>query len=333
MAVAKQVYTATATWTASTLAGIFRSAFIDAGLMTEWHDSFLNTVENRVLAVDYGTGTYANTYYWFQFTTGGVFYAQAASWNAASDIPSGTQYLDYFATTTNATTNHVQLLALSTATTVTLTRYTSGVHTFFVLRSGATYYTFGIDHAGVSLQSWMDLNLGYHNGFVRASCGSPAGGNIGGSMAFSTVYRLRRAFLDGHVNLGSTTLGTNYNDELPVSSYSFAGAVTNSTGNVWAVATAGGWNTGFLYPFGSATANPAFSTDFRPVFTGLRHLSTVAANLPADFGFAASRTNNANAIQDTLTVTPGVEVWEVLAFNNGAGTAGQASPLFLARIT
>ena len=58
MAVTKQVYTAAATWTASGLADIFQSAFIDAGLMTAWHDSFLNTVENRVLAVDHGTGAY-----------------------------------------------------------------------------------------------------------------------------------------------------------------------------------------------------------------------------------------------------------------------------------
>jgi hypothetical protein len=329
MAVTKATYTATATWTASTLAGIFRSAFIDAGLMTEWYDSFLNTVENRVLEVDYGTGTYANTYYWFQFTTAGVFYAQAASWNAASDVPSGTQYLDYFATTTNATTNHVQLLALSTATTVTLTRYTSGNHTFFVLRSGATYYTFGIDHAGVSLQSWMDLSKGYHNGMVRANC--LAHGTNNGGLAFLTPFRLRRAFLDGCVNLGGTAIGTNYTDELPVSGIGSVGAVSNQSTNTYVLATS--FNAPLLVPFGSATANPAFSTDFNPVFTGIRHLSTVAANLPADFGYTASRTNNTNAIQDTLTVSAGVEVWEVIAFANGAGTSGQPSPLFLARTT
>jgi hypothetical protein len=78
MAVTKQTYTASATWTASGLASIFRSAFIDAGLMTEWHDSFLNTIENRVLEITYnGSKTYGKTYHWFQFTTSGVFYAQA----------------------------------------------------------------------------------------------------------------------------------------------------------------------------------------------------------------------------------------------------------------
>ena len=331
MAVTKQIYTATATWTVGTLANLFQSAFIDAGLMSAWHDSFLSgSIENRVLEVDYGTGTYANTYYWFQFTTTGVFYAQAASWNAASDIPSGTQYLDFFSTTTNATTNHVQFLALSTSTNVTLTRYTSGNHTFFVLRSGTTYYTFGIDHAGVSLQSWMDLNKGYHNGLVRVTCGSP-NPSVPGAVTFSTSYRLRRSFLDGCASLGGTTVNNNYNDEQPVSGFTMLGAQSNQTQNTFTTANA--LSGGLLLPFGSASANPAFGTDFNPVFTGVRHLSTVAANLPADFGIAASRTNNTNAIQDTLTVTPGVEVWEVLAFFNGSGTAGQASPLFLARTT
>jgi len=331
MAVTKQAYTATATWTASGLANIFRDAFIDAGLMSAWHDSFLNTVENRVLEIAYdGAKAYGKTYHWFMFTTTGVFYAQAASWNAASDVPSGTQYLDHFSTTTNATTNHVQFLSLNTAVSVTLTRYTSGNHTFFVLRSGTNYYTFGIDHAAVSLQSWMDLDKGYHNGLVRVNLGSPVS-SIAGALAFSTVYRLRRSFLDGCVNRGGTAVGTNYTDALTVAGYSVAGAVSNTAGNVFDYQNA--YGSGLLLPYGNSTANPAFSSEFSPVYTGLRHLSTVAANLPADFGFAGSRSNDANAVQDTLTVTPGVEVWEVLAFANGGGIVGQASPLFLARTT
>jgi hypothetical protein len=326
MAVTKQTYTATATWTASQLANIFESAFIDAGLMTAWHDSFLNTIENRILAVDYGTGSYSVTYYWFQFTTAGVFYSNASGWNAASDIPSGTQYLDFFATTTNATTNHVQLLALSTATTVTLTRYTSGNHTFFVLRSGASYYTFGIDHPGVSLQSWIDLDKGYHNGMVRASSSVGFGA---GQARFSTPFRCRRSILDGCLNNGSSSLTTNYNDEQIVSLYSFLGGTSASANNTASLVG----DVGLVLPYVSSAANPAFASDFNPVYTGIRHLTTVAANLPADFGLAASRTNNVNAIQDTLTVTAGVEVWEVLAFANGPGATGQASPLFLARTT
>jgi hypothetical protein len=89
-----------------------------------------------------------------------------------------------------------------------------------------------------------------------------------------------------------------------------------------------------VLPYVPSAANPAFASDFNPVYTGIRHLTTVAANLPADFGLTASRTNNVNAIQDTLTVTAGVEVWEVIAFANASSaTAGNCSPLFLARTT
>lgn len=327
MAVTRQTYTASATWTAAGLADIFRDAFIDAGLMSAWHDSFTNTVVNRVLEVDYGTGTYALTYYWFMFTTTGVFYAQAASWNAGSDVPSGTQYLDHFSTTTSATTNHVQFLALSTATTVTLTRYTSGNHTFFVLRSGSSFYTFGIDHAAVSLQSWVDLSAGYHNGLVRVQANASPSGSNEGLLRLSTPFRLRRSFLDGALLRGRTDISA-YATEQNVGGYSFVGNVSGST-NSFAPAAGGG----LLMPYGANNANSAFATDFNPVYTGIRHLSTVSANLPADFGVTASRTNNTNAIQDTLTVSAGVEVWEVLAFANGAGTVGQASPLFLARTT
>lgn len=40
MAVTKQTYTLTSGWTAAGVRDMFRSAFIDAGLMTNWHDSF-----------------------------------------------------------------------------------------------------------------------------------------------------------------------------------------------------------------------------------------------------------------------------------------------------
>jgi hypothetical protein len=332
MPVTKQAYTATATWTASQLATIFESAFVDAGLMSAWHDFFLNTVENRVLRIVYdGAKVYGATCYWFQFTTTGVFVAQSSGWNTGSDIPAGpsgagTQYLDWFSTTTNATTNHLQLLTLSTSTTVTLTRYTSGNHTFFVLRSGSTHYTFGIDHAGVTLQSWTDLDKGYHNGMVRASAFGVTS-NVSSGLAMSTIFRTRRAFLDGSLVSGATAI-TNYRIQLPTSGWNF-----NST-TAWEITGGAVGSTGLLMPFGFNAANPAFTTDYNPIYTGIRHLSTVAANLPADFGITASRTNNTNAIQDTITVTPGVEVWEVLTFFNASAiTNAAASSLFLARTT
>lgn len=139
MAVTKQTYTATPTWTAAQLATIYRSAFIDAGLMTDWHDSFLSgSVENRVLRVQYDASkTYGTTFYWFMFTTSGAFLHVATGWNTATDQPTGTQFLDFFATTTNATTNHWQFSgALSSTTAADLIRYSSGNQHWFVSRQG-----------------------------------------------------------------------------------------------------------------------------------------------------------------------------------------------------
>jgi len=327
MAVTKQTYTATATWTASGLADIFRSAFIDAGLMTEWHDAFLSgSIENRVLAVAYNAAkTYGTTYYWFQFTTGGVFYSNASGWNAASDIPSGTQYLDFYATTTNATTNHVQLLALATNTTVTLTRYTSSNMTFFLLRSGSNSLPFCIDSPGVTFQSWADLDRGYHNGLLRVStelATTTAG------VRFSTLFRCRRAFLDGCVNYGSTLVNNNYNDEIPISKFAFFGAVSNSPNNVFGASSP---ESGLALPYATTAGNPAFAAGFSPVYTGLQLQSVLSSTMPDDFGIFASRAVNTWSVQDTLTVTAGVEEYEVLSRANGAGVAGQPSALVLAR--
>jgi hypothetical protein len=325
MAVTKQTYTATATWTASGLAEIFRDAFIDAGLMAAWHNTFLSgSIENRVLAVAYdGAKTYGTTFYWFQFTTAGVFYANASAWNAASNIPAGTLYLDHFSTTTNATSNHNQFLSLSTSTTVTLTRYTSGNHSFFVLRAGANFYTFCIDHASVALQSWLDMDKGYHNGLVRASCAASVMGNI----LMEHPFRLRRSFIGG-AELRGLTFG--YNTPRTINNFGFGGALASNTTNF-----PGLTERGLYLPYASAesNANPAFGTDFVPVFTGIRVQAGHAALLPSDFGVMGARASNGWSIQDTVTVTAGVEVYEVIAFANGSGTTGHVSPLVLARTT
>jgi hypothetical protein len=327
MAVTKQVYTATATWTASQLADIFRSAFIDAGLMTEWYASFLSgSVQNRVLEVVYDAAkTYGKTYYWFQFTTTGAFVSQSTRWNTASHIPAGpsgvgTQYLDWVATTTNSTTNHHQLLALVTGTTVTLTRYAASGRSFFVLRSAANYYTFTIDPPAISLQTWVDLDKGYFNGLIR--CVTLVL-NSAGMVDFLLPYRTRRCFVSGLMCRGATTTARYNVDTVSLSRYSGCGASNNSAAN--------SVGTGMSLPAGYNVANPEFATDFNPVYTGIRVAAHNAADLPADFGIFFPRNNNTFSISDTVTVTPGVEEYEVLAFTNNTGVDGQASSLLLAR--
>jgi hypothetical protein len=329
MACTKQTYTATATWTASQLANLFRDAFIDAGLMTAWFDSFLSgSIENRILEVTYdGTKAYGKTYYWFMFSTSGVFLHVATGWNAATDQPTGTQFLDFFSTTTNATTSHWQMFAAATSNTVELVRYTSGVDAdqswFTIKRSGGVDRTFTI-LKGVTVQSWLDLSKGFFNGFVYAAPNIIANAVL----EFDRGPSLRREIAVGTYLNGSA----NQNDYTA----SIIGRTWLSYGVVGRVNSGGAannyGNSGFIpLPTASATANPAYAADSNPVFHSLPFHPYVAEPLPSDFGMSFHFASNAFDPGDTLVVTAGTEEWEVLA--ETPGTAGTvATPLFLARM-
>lgn len=339
MAVTVQTYTATATWTASTLAGIFRSAFIDAGLMTEWFDSFLSgSVENRVLEIQYdNTKTYGKTYYWFQFTTTGVFVHLASGWTAGSDVPSGTQYLDYFSTTTNATTNHETVLALSSATDTTVTRYSSGAvsgFAVFLIKNGATTQTLHIARANAPIQSWIDLDKCLFHLLMRAV---PLVTGLAGRIGLVHYGPLlRRSYLCGGALRGETGVGSYRGSSAPVAvssipsaSYSYicfgngSGASTNYNSGL----------SGIILPVGFNNTNTAFATDSIPVFSSLPYSPYINENLPSDFGIAFHYANNTMAPLDTFTVSAGTEVWDVIAVANSGTITTGASPMFLARTT
>jgi hypothetical protein len=328
MACTKETYTATATWTASQLAQLFQDAFIDAGLMTAWFDSFLNGgIENRILEVTYdGTKAYGKTYYWFMFATTGVWLHVATGWNAATDQPTGTQYLDFFATTANSTANHWQMFAAATSNTVELVRYTSGVDAdqswFTIKRSGDVNRTFTI-LKGVTVQSWLDLSKGFFNGFVHVA---PSISGNSGFIEFDRGPSLRREIAVGTYLIGETQSGDYVNiTNRNLLSYGVVGRA-NSDG----ISNYG--STGFIpLPTASATANPAYTADSNPVFHSLLFHPYVAESLPSDFGLSFNFASNAFDSGDSLVVTAGTEVWEVLA--ETAGTAGTvATPMFLARM-
>lgn len=350
MAVTKATYTATATWTASQLADLFQSAFVASGLMTAWHDSFTSSgVENRVLAVAYdGGATYGTTYYWFQFTTSGAYLHVATGWNTGSDIPSGTQYLDYYSTTTNATTNHWQLFSGASSSTVTLTRYTSGTdadQSWYVINNGSVRRTFTITPATMTLQSWLDLDKGFYNGFshVRGHTGSS---RHYGLVQFLRGPSLRRELMAGTGLVGATT-NTSYSDLQAATVLMGYGVPGNSSNNVtsnyevpFATTTLGGSpgvtekHTGtIVLPVGFAATNPAYATNSNPVFHSLPHNPYVVDPLPADFGLTFHYATNSFSVGDTMVVTASVEEWEVLEFSANATSVTGASPLFLARTT
>tara|TARA_R110000772_G_scaffold133463_2_gene241954 strand:- start:83 stop:1063 length:981 start_codon:yes stop_codon:yes gene_type:complete len=323
MAVTKQVYTLSPTWTASVLASLFRSAFIDAGLMTEWYDDFLSgSVENRILeVVNDGTKTYGTVYYWFMFTTTEVRVHTALAWDATTHVPTGTVYQDYFSTTTNSTTNHASLYTSLVATTsLTLTRYTSAINTsctWFYLRQ-ATSLRFLIPFGAYTATSFVDQNITAFNGLITSSALAVS---LGASFRFLHAgAHTRRTYLGATSQRGATFSGYYY-ELVELSIYS---AIGNSNNN-------GNGNLGsnvfnIRLPTAHTNTHTGLANDYTPVFTSIL-CSPYLPVLPADFAMCAYYASNAVTVQDTFIVSAGVEEYEVL--NTSIGSTGGI--LFLAR--
>jgi hypothetical protein len=322
MAVTKQVYTLSPTWTASGLASLFRSAFIDAGLMTEWYDDFLSgSVENRILeVVNDGTKTYGTVYYWFMFTTTTVAVHTALDWDATTHVPTGTQYQNYFSTTTNSTTNHRILdSSLVTTTSLTLTRYTSAINTsctWFYLRQSDSL-RFLIPFGAYTATSFVDQDITAFNGLTycfssTASSGATLQFGHGGG-------HTRRTYLGATATNGST-FSQYYNYFVGLNNYSAIGnSLQSGSNNV-------DNEVNIRLPTALANTHTGLASDYTPVFTSIQY-SPYAPALPADFAMCSYYASTAVAVQDTFIVSAGVEEYEVLVVTNGS----TGSILFLAR--
>lgn len=331
MAVTKQVYTLDANWTAASHASTYRSAFIDAGLMTEWFDSFLSgTIENRILRVVHDANkTYGTTFYWFMFTTTGVSTHVALSWNATTHVPSGTQYLDYFSTTTNATTNHYSLVsALATTTSATLTRYTSGINTsctWFVFIQAGVRYRFLIPYGAYTATSFVNLNVNAFNGMTSLNANTTS---YGAELYFFQLGGITRRVLLGSAMLRGNTSTSSYIQAWRTNSYGSIGNVSNSSPlNSINISTP---NT--YLPAAFLNTNTSLTADYSPVYTSIA-ISPYLPVMPADFALAPYFASGAIATGDTLVVSPGLEEYDVF-FVRLAGeptTSGTGHLLFLIR--
>lgn len=341
MAVTKQTYTVAPTWTASQLADIFRSAFIDAGLMAEWHDSFLSgSVENRVLEIIYdGAKTYGKTYYWFMFTTSGAFWHVATGWNTSTHQPAGTQYLDFFTTTTNATTNHLSVGgSISNTTVLNLIRYASGAYNWFALQQASLRRVFTITPPSHTLQSWLNLDRGIFSGLSYVEAATE---NNAGMVRFVRGPSLRRELTFGSSLIGDVT-ASNYNGvqngTYPTNliAYSAPGNVSNAyTSNLFSLTSSQGkaGTNSIVLPVGFTGTNPAYAANSNPVFHSLSPNPYTTTPLNSDFGITFHYATNVFDFQDKFIVTAGTEEWETLAFaNNAIGNGTAASPAFLARV-
>lgn len=91
MAVTKSIHAVVAPWGVSGLANAFKDAFIAAGLMSDWHDSFTSGgFEHRILEVVYdNTKTYGTCYYWFILDGVGARVKTVTGWDTVNNIPKG----------------------------------------------------------------------------------------------------------------------------------------------------------------------------------------------------------------------------------------------------
>jgi hypothetical protein len=327
MAVTKQAYaSASAPWVATSVCDDLRDAFIGAGLMSAWFDSFAaGGREHRVLEVVYnGSKAYGKTYYWFTVSTTGIWVRTSTGWNTGSDIPSGpgvagTQYVDWLDTNTSALNGAAQMITPLSSISFSVTRYTASGRSFFVLRAGTTFCTFTIDPASTAFRSFYDLDLGYHSGIYMVEIPSNR------SVQFKQMHRNRRDLLLGS-SINSDTDPFYYGLSIVANQYCIP--YTGTTGNSATVP-----DSGFLLPGWTTTANPSAGTNFNPAFNAIRLTSIHAADMPTDFGVASIKVSNTLAIQDNATVTAGSEEYEILNFSNRGfiSTGLTSNPVFLAR--
>ena len=328
MAVTKETYTAAATWTAAQLATLFEDAFIDAGLMTAWFDSFLSgTVENRVLEITYDvTKTYGKTYYWFTFTTTAIGVSVATGWNATTGVPTGTALLDFFSTATNTQANHyIVRTDLATGTAAELVRYTASGYSWFAFRNGATPTPFFIAPAATGIAPWIDLDkVLFHHFILGVLAVTSATSTSHAFIEFDSAFTLRRSYLAQGWLRGRTDSGS-FGKQWTVLGYMALGNTSNSTSNDNTNATH------IFVPYGFNNTNPAYTTDYLPIVNGYSYSNYVTSNMPVDFGIFFNYGVTAFAFGDRIVVTAGVEEWEVYSFANNTN-ASNASALIVARV-
>lgn len=319
------------------MADAFRSAFIAANLMTEWHSAFTSgSVINRVLRITYSTGkTYGDCYYWFQFTNAGFWFQVTTGWNTSTNIPTGTQWLDFYSNTTSSPSGRqMHGGSMSPTTNAELIRYTSqanSTHSYFILRQSTSQnILFAIAHPSHQVASWVDLDKTFFSHFIlpgTSTSGSSA------TLNFNSLFALRRSYGIGTTLNATSSYGHDYN--ICTASYSIPGRSTSFINNL---PNGSSYNFtsvqmfSLLLPNGLTSANPAYTANYNPVITGVPYSFYMTnSQLPSDFGIIPTYANNTLAPGDTFVVTAGVEEWEILIRSNASGITTAASIAFGAR--
>ena len=369
MAVTKQAYTVGAPWLNFQLADQFRQAFIDAGLMTAWHDSFttgsgvageLN--EHRVLRIIYDASKkYGTVFHWFVFLPdGSMDYAYVHQWDEVTHVPLGVFAKERLSTTyarmTSVVNNgsHRIFATQVLSTTTTLTRYSSGERSgfsMFLLKGGNNFQTWYFMPAGTNFQPYIDLD--------RNTCGGLMMPMVGVTSSTST-YQVRGTVSFCHFfHYCDNIFAYGWSAARQTEGGSYAGRIAHAfeRGVVYALAGRGttsyyvdsktfsgefnqsgrlsnGLGTEGMWltlPCERAAYNPDRATDTTPVFSDIPYSMYITDRLPIDFGIVGHFSNSTMEVQDIFQVTPGLEEWEILANANQTDT-GNPSVLVVARV-
>ena len=347
MPVTKQTYSLTATWTATGFASMMRTAFIDAGLMTEWHDNFvIGDKQYRVMQIQHdATKAYGSCFYYFTFDDAQFrpLVSLATGWNPSGtppvNVPTGTHYLDYHRLPTDigGGGNLASELSpsLSKTSNVFLDRYTSAEdskQTWFVLRQpGVTSKPFSFLHKDTTLHSWLDLDKGCISGFSTVRSGVA---DRMGHVSFRIQENIRRCLSIGLALRGNTdSSGINWHD-VDYNTHTYVGLGSSaSTGNFSAVIRgSSSFAAAVALPVGKNSANPAYANDYSPICTNLPWSPWTPTRLANDFGIYMHYADNDAAYGDRFVVQAALNEWEVLDFANNTVVVDGASSSFLARV-
>jgi hypothetical protein len=344
MAVTKEAYTLNANWTADQAADLLKDAFIDAGYMADWHDSFTISTGRlaRVLKIEYdSTKTYGTSFYIFYFQSGNIRVTLASGWDTSTDLPTGTQFLDFISLPSSYNTadssfsnpSTTPVFSGSATSDLILTRYTSNddaKQSWLVFSQGTDIsQPFSVLHKDTVLHPWLDLDKGMISGYVRVALF--ASNTASGTLAFRTDQAVRRCLLLGTALRGEADVPDfrllSYNNYC----YTGAGSVSNNTNNNLSPgrSTSG---SAVLLPVGKNSANPAFLTDYIPICTDLPWSIWTPTRLADDFAVYMHYASNTIAYQNKFIVQAGINEWETLAFANNTVINDGASATFLARV-
>lgn len=325
MTITITTYDLAAGWTVSDFFDQLEQVYIDLGRHTAWHDRFTaGGYEHAILQHNYdNTKTYGQPYDQFFITGTTCYYSRGNSWNNTTNLPNGSQYLDYFGSTNNQSTSwSCGLFSFDTNTSAQLRLIKSGVNTQF----GLIQFFNGSDESQRScwfhtplnstFQPWIDfdvktINTTYFPGIYSTTYYS--------YMSFFQNIGFRRSYETGIGLIGNSSSSHGENFYIPQYAYLAPGKQSGNSSN---------WNTEgdttniavlnnnffpspyIILPSSNPTHDPNLTTDFIPIYTGLQYSAWIQEGLPSDIGIWPN--HNGPVIGDGLVVSAGTNEWETL---------------------